>query len=230
MHSKFIMVAVLALGMAVPALAAEAPASSPDGLVEVNSRRMDAAFLFPGADFRPYKKVMLDAPEVSFRPNWVRDMNRSRSAGRVTDADAARILASVSTNTTDIFAAEFQRAGFEVVTAPGSDVLRVRTGVVNLSVNAPDVSTAGRTTTFTTNAGEATLIVEARDSLTNGLLGRVVDRRETRGLPGRTNRVTNTAEFQTLARSWARISAGKLNELKAQSPIPDPLTPGQRID
>lgn len=230
MRKSMILLAALAMAVAGPAIAADAPAESIDGLVEVRSSRMDAAFLFPGADFRPYGKVMLDEPEVAFRPNWVRDMNRSRRSGRVTDADAARILASVSTNTTDIFTAEFTRAGFEVVTAPGPDVLRVRTGIVNLVVNAPDTMSAGRSTTFTTNAGEATLVVEVRDSLTNGLLGRVVDRRETRGLPGQTNRVTNTAEFQTLARNWARISAGKLTELKAHSPIPDPLTPGQRIN
>lgn len=207
-----------------------------DSLVEVNSRRMGNAFLLPGADFRPYDSVMLDEPEVSFRNNWLRDVNRGggRGTARVSQADADRILATTATNTTDIFTAEFERAGFKIAKAPGPNVLRVRTGVVDLFVNAPDVQRAGRSRTFTTNAGEATLVMEARDSMTNALLGRVVDRRETRGTGGMTmatqsNRVTNTAEFRQLARRWAQISATKLNDLKAVSPVDDPLTPGQSI-
>ncbi len=206
-----------------------------DSLVEVNSRRMGNAFLLPGADFRPYDSVMLDEPEVSFRNNWLRDVNRNnRGAARVSQSDADRILATTATNTTDIFTAEFERAGFKIAKKPGPNVLRVRTGVVDLFVNAPDVPTAGRSQTFTTNAGEATLVLEARDSMTNALLGRVIDRRATRGQAGgmgmqQSNRVTNTSEFRALARRWAQISASKLNDLKAASPIPDPLAPGQRI-
>jgi hypothetical protein len=108
-------------------------------------------------------------------------------------------------------------------------VLRIRTAIVNLVVNAPDTMSAGRTTTFTPNAGEATLIVEARDSQTNALLARIIDRRETRNIAGRANRVTNTADFRALANSWAQIAASRLTTLKEISPVPDPLTPGQRL-
>jgi hypothetical protein len=226
------LLAALMIGSAGVAIAAPDP--SWDGLVEVNSRQMGNAALLPGADFRPYGKVMLDEPEVAFRNNWLRDVNRSATSGRVTQADADRILATTATNTTDIFSEEFKRAGFEVVTKPGPDVLRVRIGILDLFVNAPETRSAGRARTFTTNAGEATLVMEARDSRTNALLGRVVDRRETRGTPGGmgmqpANRVTNTNEFRSLARTWARTSTGKLVNLKAISPVPDPLTPGQRI-
>ena len=37
-----------------------------DGLVEVKPKRLDAVFLLPGADFRAYKKVMMDPVEVAF--------------------------------------------------------------------------------------------------------------------------------------------------------------------
>jgi hypothetical protein len=240
MRSYLTIFAAAMIGCATAATAAEpAPATAAepawDSLVEVNSRRMGNAALLPGADFRPYDSVMLDKPEVSFRNNWLRDVNRNtRGAARVSQSDADRILEATATNTTDIFTAEFERAGFKIATAPGPNVLRVRTGVVDLFVNAPDVPTAGRSRTFTTNAGEATLVMEARDSMTNALLGRVIDRRETRGQGGmigmqQSNRVTNTSEFRALARRWAQISATKLNDLKAASPVPDPLTPGQRI-
>ena len=83
--------AALLIGSA--AVAATSPESW-SGLVEVNARRLDAAFLLPGADFRPYTKVMLDEPQVAFRNNWLRSVNSgsaSRARTRVTEADAERI-------------------------------------------------------------------------------------------------------------------------------------------
>jgi hypothetical protein len=224
---RFLFIAAAAIVAASP-VAAAMP-DTWDGLVHVDSRRMDAAFLLPGADFRPYKKVMIDEPEVAFRPNWLRDVNRSRTTGRVTEADAARILEAFATGSAEVFATEFKAAGYEVVTKPGPDVLRLRTAVININVNAPDVRSAGRSRTFTANAGDATLILEARDSPTNTLLARAADRRETRNIAGQANRVTNTADFRLLVRDWARISARKLGDLKALSPVPDPLKPGQRL-
>lgn len=220
--------ALLLAGQALPASAAK-PAPTWDGLVEVQSPRMDVAYLMPGADFRPFRKVMLDQPEVAFRKNWVRDVNQSR-ATRVTDDDARKILAAVQSNTTDIFADVFTKAGFQVVTEPGPDVLRVRSAVIDLYITAPDTMSSGRGRTFTANAGEATLVLELRDGLTNALLGRVVDRRETRGLPGASNRITNLSEYRSLARQWAGISVKGLNKLKAHSPIPDPLAPKQKLN
>ncbi len=228
MTGKLLIITALMLAAAVP-VSAGPEGENWDGLVEVRARGLDAAFLMPGTDFRPYTKVMLDEPEVAFRPGWLRDQQRSRSA-RMTDADAMRIKEGVSANTIDLFVDEFTRAGFEVVTMPGPNVLRVRTAVVNLFINAPDVPTAGRTVSFTTNAGEATLILEARDSMTLALLARAVDRQDARGLPGPATRVSNTSEFRTVARGWARTSAGHLQTLQAISPVPETLTPGQRLN
>lgn len=221
----------LALVMAcnAPPVLAAAPAASWDGLVEVNSAKMDVAFLLPGADFRPFRKIMLDKPEVAFRKNWMRNVN-SGMGRRVDDEDAKRILATVQSNTTDIFAEVFAKAGYQVVTEPGEDVLRVRSGVIDLYVNAPDTMSSTRGRTFTANAGEATLVLELRDSVTNALLGRVLDRRETQGMPGMSNSATNLSEYRTLAKQWASISVKGLEKLKSHSPIPDPLKPGQKLN
>jgi hypothetical protein len=148
----------------------------------------------------------------------------------VTEADAKKILETVGSNTSDIFAQAFTKAGYSVVTEPGADVLRVRSGVVDLYVNAPDTMSSAFTRTFTANAGEATLVLELRDSLSNALLGRVLDRREAQGLPGRSNSVTNLAELRQLAGQWAKTSVKGLEALKSHSPVPDPLAPGQKLD
>ena len=65
-----------------------------DGLVRVKPKRMDAAYVAPGADFRTYTKVMLDPAEVAFKKDWMRDVNDA-SAGvskDVSDEDAQKIL------------------------------------------------------------------------------------------------------------------------------------------
>jgi hypothetical protein len=202
-----------------------------DGLVQVKPKRMDAAYLLPGADFRSYTKLMVDPAEVAFAKNWLRSQNDSRNLSRqVTQEDAEKILAAARSNFDEIFVEAFTKAGYTIVQAPGPDVMRVSTGVLNLYVTAPDVPTAGRSTTYTTQAGEATLVIEVRDSTTNLLLGRVLDRRETqRSTMQMTTSVTNLAEFRTLFKAWAGTAVKGLQELKDHSPVPEDLQPKQKL-
>jgi hypothetical protein len=212
-------------------LAADAPASW-DGLVEVKPRRMDAAYLLPGADFRAYTKVMIDPTQVAFQKDWQKRINNNRRlSDRVDDEQAQKILAAARANFDDVFADEFTKAGYTIVEQPGPDVLRVSTAVINLYINAPDTMSAGRSYSFTTEAGEATLVLEVRDSSSGALMGRALDRRETRGSAGmqRSSSVTNQAEFRALFRHWASIAAQGLEELKGLSPVPADLKPGQKL-
>lgn len=203
------------------ALAAKAPATW-DDLVLVQSKKLQRVYLLPGADFRGYTKVMLDPTEVAFRKNWVRDYNSSqRNLGaQLNEKDAERIKQEVSTGFGDIFTKAYSAAGYQVVQSPGPDVLRVRTGVLNLSIAAPDVLTAGRSRTFSSDAGEATLVVEARDSQSGALLGRALDRK-TAGdsRPYLRNSVTNRSDFSRMFTSWAKASVEGLQKLKALSPV-----------
>ena len=224
---------VLALFTSV-AFAAEPPApQSWDGLVEVRSKKLDAAFLAPGADFRPYSKLMVDPTQAAFHKDWMKNMNDRQSLSRmVQKGDAEAILQAAQTNFADVFHEVFTKAGYTIVDEAGPDVLRVTPGVANLYVNAPDVSMSGRSRSYTASAGEATMILELRDSQTNALLGRVLDRRETRESLGMqsANQVTNMSDFRLLFKSWAGICVKGLETLKSVSPVPATLTPGQKID
>jgi hypothetical protein len=224
--------AALALaGSLGSALAADAP-DSWDGLVQVKPKRVDAVYLLPGADFRQYTRLMIDPTEVAFQKDWQKRINDGRRlSDRVDDDQAQKILAAARANFDDVFVDEFSKAGYTIVQQPAADVLRISTAVVNLYVNAPDTMSAGRTYSFTTEAGEATLILEVRDSLSGALMGRAVDRRETRSSAGlqMTTSVTNQVEFRALFRQWASIAAKGLAELKAHSPVPLDLEPGRRM-
>lgn len=229
MLSKFLtgiaLAAVLAVSI-VPAASAQAADEEGtwEGLQKVKSKKMDKAYLLPGADFREYTKVMLDPAEVAFAKNWQRDVNRSKSPGsRVTDEHAAEIRQAMSEGIGEIFAKDLAKAGYAVVTAPGPDVLRITPVLVNVYINAPDTSmtSPGRSYTYTVEAGEATLGLELRDSETLQLLGRAVDRRRT-GDTGRmmwTTSVSNRAEFERVFRRWSTILVDGLEALKEASPI-----------
>jgi hypothetical protein len=230
--TRFIVPVVLAFTLGL-AHAADKPPESWDGLVAVKSKRMDMAFVAPGADFRPYDKLMIDPTQVSFHKDWIKNMNDRRDLSRkVDEGHANEVIEAARTNFAEVFSEAFSKGGYTVVTSPGPGVLRVTPGLINLYINAPDVMAAGRSTSYTANAGEATMVLEIRDSLTNALLGRVLDRRETRESAGMqmSNRVTNTADFRLLFKSWATSCVKGLDTLKSLSPLPESLTPGQKLD
>ncbi|MCF2515230.1 DUF3313 domain-containing protein [Sphingomonas sp. G124] len=221
MHGIKLMLAVLALTATAPASAAKLPPSW-DGLVQVKAKKLAAVYLLPNADFRAYSKVMLDPAQVAFEKNWARDYNSSTMTlgGRVTDSEVQKAIADAQAGLNKIFAETFAKQGYVVATAPGPDVARVTFGVIDLAVTAPDVG-IGMGDTFAVDAGEATFVIEVRDSITNQLLGRGLDRRAAGDNgPGylRTS-VSNRDDFEQLFETWANIAAKGLIELRASSPV-----------
>jgi len=216
--------AVLAMALALPAAlpASAQEADTVDGLHEVDSRKFDQVFLLPGADFGPYAKVIIDDPEVAFRRNWVRDYNRDVRGldGRISDSDAEEILASASDGLAEVYAGAFGKAGYEIVAAGAADVLRIKVSIINLEINAPDVDRPSRSRSYATEAGEATIIVEARDSLSGALLGRAVDssRIGDTGFMTVRSSVSNRSDFSRAFKRWAELSVDGLEALKANPP------------
>jgi uncharacterized protein DUF3313 len=201
--------------------AAKAP-STWDGLIQVKSKQLDLVYLQPGADFRGYTKVLVEPTEVAFAKNWQREYNRSTASlsSRISDSDIRAAISDGVKAASDIFTQAWTKGGYQVVTEPGPDVLRVKTGIVNISVNAPDTMSPGRSYSFSPEAGRATLFVEARDSVTGALLGRAVDQR----IIGENNAawrtsVSNRGDFRDQVQRWADISVRGMSELKALSPI-----------
>ena len=207
--------------LAGPAFAAQPPKTW-DGLVQVQSKRLDFVYLQPGADFRGYTKVMIDPAEVAFRKAWRKDYNSSHRSlsSHVSEKEVDRVITAGIAKANDIFAEAWTKGGYAIVDAPGPDVLRIRTGILNISVNAPDQQAAARSFSFAPEAGSATLFVEVRDSLSNSLLGRAVDN-EFAGdnMNAWRTQVSNRADFRDLAQSWAETTVRGMNELKALSPI-----------
>jgi len=226
------LVALMWLG-ATLAIAAEDKGSW-DGLIEIKPKRLDAAFLLPGADFSKYTKLMFDPVEVAFKKDWAKEYNRDAAtlSQRLSQEDVERIAKAARDAFTEVFSEAYKNAGLEMVAAPGPDVLRVRPGIMDLYVTAPDNMSAGRSRTYTMESGQAMLFVELRDSTTGALLGRGLDRRATRntGSVQISNSVTNLSDFRVLFKQWADISIKGFNDLRAMSPVPADLKPGQKLN
>jgi hypothetical protein len=210
-----------ALSIGTAATAQKAP-DNWEGMVKVKAKRVDLLYLAPGADVRPYTKVMLDPTEVAFEKNWRRDYNNStlELGARISEQEIQKAITAGIKASSDIFEKAHVDGGYPVVTEPAEDVLRVRTAVLNIRVNAPERNTSSRQYNFAPEAGSATLVIEARDSLTNALMGRAIDGRVAGDtMVGWRNRVTNRSDFRILVQTWAKLGVEGLGKLKAVSPI-----------
>jgi hypothetical protein len=214
------MLAAFALTAGMP-VAAQLPATW-DGLVEVKGKKLEAVYLLPDANFSSYSKVMLDPSQVAFQQDWRQNYNSQATlANQITAQAVQQDIAQGEAALNKVFAEAFTKEGYQIVTAPGPGVARVGVAVVDLSITAPQ-SQSGFGANYGVDAGEATLIIEVRDSMTNQLLGRGLDRRaagadEGDGFPR--NAVTNRDDFIQLFQLWANIAAKGLTELRASSPI-----------
>jgi hypothetical protein len=211
---------IAAAGLAGSQIAAAKPPASWDGLVQVQAKRVDLLYLRPGADFSRYRAIVLDPTEVAFRKGWQKELNQSRrGVARVTDADVRRAIDEAQGKLSASFEKSFRKAGFQIVSAPAEDALRVFVGVANVDVAAPEINAPGRSRVYSQEAGRATLVIEARDSLSGELLGRAVEHGTVGDhLMTLRSSASNWADFESLFDEWATLSAKGLQALIAQQP------------
>ena len=157
------MLAAAALTIAATPSLAKAPATW-DGLVHVDSKKVQAVYLLPNADFRGYTQVMFDPPQVAFRKDWRLDYNSSQDdpMAYVSSNYVTKAVALAQQNLAKVFPESFGRAGITIAPAPGPHVLRLAVYIVDLTVAAPDVA-QDMSSTFSVDAGTATFAIEARE-------------------------------------------------------------------
>jgi hypothetical protein len=75
---------------------------------------------------------------------------------------------------------------------------------------------------FSNTAGQATMILEARDSLTGALLGRALDAEVAGDFWEMRNSVTNYAAFTQVGEKWAQASVQGLEKLRSNASLAPP--------
>lgn len=195
-------------------------ASTHDGLVRVEVKGVDAVYNKPQANLAGYDKILLRPVEVSFSRSWKPEQDSALYT--MNRPDREKIKKDLADAFHDVFKQVLdEKGGYQLVTEPAKDVLELRAAIINLYINAPDVSmqTAARVRTFTTNAGEMTLVAELHDSLTGELLSRAYDRREgmDSGMWTWTNSVSNTADARREIRRWAELLKKSLDASRGKT-------------
>lgn len=183
-----------------------------DGLTRMEGTVLDAVWARTDIDVVGYRKIMLEGLGVEFRPV------SGPYSGRGGTSSAAAMRSNRSefpmdAETQQLFRDEIRGAFveemgrsevFELVEEPGPDVLKLRVGLFDVVSRVPP-ETVGRSRIFLDRVGEASLVLELRESESNAILVRAVDRRaaERPGQAIESTRVTNMAEVRRLGRRWA---------------------------
>ena len=191
---------------------------SEEGLQTLKVKGLDVVYARPDADLGAYAQILLGPMTVAFQRNWERNATPG-SHRPVSAADSQRIRDRLAKLVRDEVVQELRSGGYQLVDAPGDNVLEVDLAIVNLQVNAPDLG-VGRTTSYAVSAGEMTLVAELRDSATGEVLMRVFDRALARESfrPQRITSVDNAAEARAAARGWAKALRTELDRAKQASP------------
>jgi hypothetical protein len=183
-----------------------------DGLAKVKNSRAKAAWMRPGFSLAGYNKIMLIGAGIEYRP--VKPVSRAAASTTsqfpLTDEQKQRLRSVVS----EAFKAELaQTQKFEIVDQPGPDTLMIWGGLMDVVSNVPPDS-VGRSNIYLSSVGEATLVIEIRDSESNAVLVRIIDRKAAQniGVAQRSTSVTNWSEVQQLARAWATQLRSALDE------------------
>lgn len=178
-----------------------------DGLVRIDNSRFSNAWIDPDVDLSKYNKFMAGGAEFEFRA--VKKSNSSTMTQRanesefwISDKNKQELIEIVS----EAFRKELQKSEhFTRADAPGPDVLMIVGGLHDIVSRVPP-DMIGRGDIYLSSVGEATLVLEARDSLSGETIYRAIDRRAAERAGGQmmvSNTVTTKSEVRRLAQRWA---------------------------
>lgn len=188
-----------------------------DGLYPVKGGTADQAWARPGADISQYSKIMLEGVGIEYRPGGESGrLFHSRTSAdhyAISDTQKKRLREIVGEAFLDELGKSEQ---FTIVNEAGPDVLSIRAGLLDVvSFVPPETNTM--VDVYLRSVGEATLVLEIRDSVSDAIIARAIDRRAAEDAFGfnESNRVTNSAEVRRLAQTWARLLRARLDEFGA---------------
>ena len=197
---------VLAVALLVSATAQGQQDMSFDGLAQVEAGEFKLVYVDPDVDFSVYSKFIAGPATFQFRAVKKSSSISARRFNQtefwMSDKDKQKLADVVSST----FADELSKSEiFTEVDEPGPDTLIIRGALHDIVCQVPP-DMIGRSEIWLSSVAEATLIIEALDSLSGEVIYRAIERRAAQR-PGRqmmmANTVTSWAEIRRLARLWA---------------------------
>lgn len=179
-----------------------------EGLVNVRARRVDIAQVRPGTVFSRYTGIVLESPELAFRVP-----DRAELQFPLTEDQKQRFHDMLSA----AFDAEFtELRNIELVDQTGEGVLELSVRVENITATVPPRGTGGGLHGFALVAvGDATLVLELRDSRTQELLARAIDIKALEGAATFRDEemLTRWSDVERLCARWASVARTGLEAL-----------------
>lgn len=188
-----------------------------DGLNRISGARADDAWALADLDLSSYSKIKFDGLGIEYRPGGKRGTMAAQRATEftVTEAQKKRLSDLVK----EVFTSELSKSSrFALVEEAGVDVLLFQGRLLDVVSHVPPASAVG-TDIYLRSVGEATLVLELRDSSSNAILARVVDRRAAESVGGdlvQSNPVSNAAEVRRVVQRWATSFRTGLETLAAE--------------
>lgn len=182
-----------------------------DGLVRIDNARFAGAWIDPDVDLKQYTRIIPGGAEFEFRSVQKMSASAARRANErefwISDSNRQRLADTV----TEVFEEELRKSKYFTVTdEPGPDALIIVGGLHDIVSQVPPED-VGRSEVWLRSVGEATLVIELRDSLSNEVVYRAVERRAAENVGNRMIRA-NTATTWAEVRRWARRWAVRLRE------------------
>jgi hypothetical protein len=205
-----LLVATLSPGLAV----ADSPSSPFPGLDPVPSKNVGALYRRRDADISIYSKIMIGEPVVEFSKNW---NPRNYGTFGISAAQLAKIRVELSGMAKSVFTKTLSDGGYEMVTDAGDGVLAITPNIVDVFINAPDVPTAGRSRSYTMDAGSMTLVLQVNDAVTGTLLAVALDKRRSGSSTMQwATSVSNRAAAEQMLKGWAEQLKRELDAVRAK--------------
>jgi hypothetical protein len=207
--------AALILAILFPSLAASDSPSSPfSGLELVTSKNVGTLYRRPDVDTSAYSRIIIGEPAVEFSKNW---NPRNYGTFGLSAAQLKKIRVDLAAMAKSTFAQVLGDGGYEIVTDAGDGVLVITPNIVNVFINAPDIPTAGRSRTYTMDAGSATLALQVNDAVTGTLLAVAFDQRRSGSSTMQwTTSVSNRAAASAMLKAWAEQLKRELDAARAK--------------
>lgn len=184
-----------------------------DGLHRVDPSVMDAAWVHPQINLSGYTKVFVMPARVQFREvGSVSPGVRARG-----DVDAFPINEVRRAQLSELWGQLFYDDitaldSFELVTEVGRDVLLIRGDLIDVISGVPPDEIAGGATTTVLYPWAASAVLEVRDSMSDELLARTIDRRR---VEGPLDATAVWARTSSMVGRWSQLLCDRLEELNA---------------
>lgn len=169
----------------------------------VQNRSVDIAYVAASADFGKYRKLQVEEMGI-FYPTHA----------PASEDDLAKVRAA--------FQAAFRSKleGYDIVSRPGADVLKVRGSLVDLRNTAANrLPNLSDDLNAILEPGKLTFLIEMRDSQSDNLLLRAADTQKSPSIDMPDNAVEPTDDVAAAAEYWARLFRNFLDQnLSAAAP------------